>query len=233
MGIVKRVDRNNGDEMDMGEFNGEVFGNPFLCIYGENEPRHTKGKLVTFPLADGLKAYIRLNTSEEFNKWAKENGNDDNVYGNCVLTEEVAEHFHINPNDALGDALKIMEEEGVEVEGMADFEQNITHMHYPDELNMIKIIRAKHRSGLYGAAVLGNWKLMQRIRSEIGDFYVIPSSIHEVIAIPKALAEGPMGYDNSGDLENMVREANRTVLEPEDILSDRVYEFGEDGLKPL
>ncbi len=51
------------------------------------------------------------------------------------------------------------------------------------------------------------------------DLYVIPSSIHEVILVP--VGQGIC----RGELDNMVREINRTELKPEDVLSDHTYMF--------
>ena len=50
------------------------------------------------------------------------------------------------------------------------------------------------------------------------DFYILPSSIHEVLLIP--------AYEhNSEELTKMVREVNATQLANEEILSDHVYYF--------
>ena len=49
-----------------------------------------------------------------------------------------------------------------------------------------------------------------------GDYYVIPSSIHEVIIIPKK------GEFNAVKLEEMVREVNENTVDPIDRFSDRV-----------
>lgn len=51
------------------------------------------------------------------------------------------------------------------------------------------------------------------------DLYVIPSSIHEVILVP--VGQGIC----RGELDNMVREINRTELKPEEVLSDHTYMF--------
>ncbi|GAB6160770.1 DUF5688 family protein [Howardella ureilytica] len=71
-----------------------------------------------------------------------------------------------------------------------------------------------------GAACILYKDLLKKVSSEIeSDLYIIPSSVHEVLIIPKA--------DNitSEELSRMVREVNETDLEREDILSDHVYEY--------
>lgn len=57
------------------------------------------------------------------------------------------------------------------------------------------------------------------------DFYVLPSSIHEVIMIPAKSSDTPEA------LSSMVREVNRTQLAPEDFLSNNVYYFSRENNK--
>ena len=54
------------------------------------------------------------------------------------------------------------------------------------------------------------------------DYYILPSSVHEVILIPDTA-----GID-AKELCDMVRQANRTVVEEKDILSDNVYHYSRD-----
>ena len=51
------------------------------------------------------------------------------------------------------------------------------------------------------------------------DYYVLPSSVHEVMIVPD---DG--GFD-SGELEEMVREINATQVAPEEVLSDHIYYY--------
>lgn len=50
-------------------------------------------------------------------------------------------------------------------------------------------------------------------------FYILPSSIHEVIIIPERHAP------DKNTLNEMVSEVNETQVEPEDVLSDHVYYY--------
>lgn len=58
-----------------------------------------------------------------------------------------------------------------------------------------------------------------------GDFYVLPSSVHEVILIP--VSEGI----DERELQNMVEEVNRIALKQEEFLSDSVYLYEGDKNK--
>lgn len=78
---------------------------------------------------------------------------------------------------------------------------------------------------LNGAAEVLNRDVMERIIGQIGkDFFILPSSIHEVLIVP---ATPDMEVSM---LENMVREVNQTQVSPEDRLSDNVYVYTKDGL---
>ena len=71
-----------------------------------------------------------------------------------------------------------------------------------------------------GAATMLYPEIMERIYEEIGgNFYIIPSSIHEVILLPCYTSVNP------GELKQLIMEVNRFQLEPEDILSDNLYYY--------
>ena len=64
---------------------------------------------------------------------------------------------------------------------------------------------------------------MERLHNEIGNFYILPSSIHEIIAVPAS------GGFEIAMLYSMVKEVNSTAVSEEDFLSDIVYFY--DGNK--
>lgn len=68
------------------------------------------------------------------------------------------------------------------------------------------------------AAIL-NDDIRQEIADKVGDFYVLPSSVHETLIIPK-----DAGMELR-DLEQMVQEVNQTQVAPQERLSDHVYEY--------
>ena len=72
----------------------------------------------------------------------------------------------------------------------------------------------------YGAAAI----LYEDRLEGIGDYlkenyYVLPSSVHEVIIVPESAAPGWEA------LNALVAEVNETQIEAEDILSDRAYYY--------
>ena len=70
-----------------------------------------------------------------------------------------------------------------------------------------------------GAAAILNDDNRQEIAEKVGDFYMLPSSIHETLIIPK---DAGMEFK---ELEQMVQEVNQTQVAPGERLSDHVYEY--------
>ncbi len=93
----------------------------------------------------------------------------------------------------------------------------------PDELvpeNVPELMVVTSTSGIRGAGVIA-YPGMLEDAAEImgGDFFMLPSSIHEVLLMQ---AKSPEEYRN---LEMIVREINATEVAPQDRLSDRIYHY--------
>ena len=70
----------------------------------------------------------------------------------------------------------------------------------------------------YGAiSVLGKIGYLKR---ELKDFYIIPSSVHEVIAIEN--------FGSEDYIKMMVKEVNSNVVDPAEKLSDNIYHFKKE-----
>jgi len=83
-----------------------------------------------------------------------------------------------------------------------------------------KMFVLSNEQKLNGAAALLDDKMMDQIAEKVGgDFYILPSSIHEVLIVP-----ADAGIDLK-DLEAMVQEVNETQVAPQDRLSDHVYQY--------
>ena len=78
-------------------------------------------------------------------------------------------------------------------------------------------------SDTHGASVILQPEALIAIEEIFGgDYFILPSSIHEVIVVPD------LGIDDQEhDLNEMVRKVNHMVVDPEDRLSDRVIRASE------
>lgn len=75
-----------------------------------------------------------------------------------------------------------------------------------------------NKSNYFGASSLLFDSVLQDIAGKLkDDFWVLPSSIHECIIVP---AEFAMSKE---ELQEMVREINRSEVAQEDFLSDEIY----------
>ena len=81
----------------------------------------------------------------------------------------------------------------------------------------------------YGAACLLSKECFKVLSERVGatQFYILPSSVHEVIAVPKS-----MDFDIHALLD-MVKEINHTQVEPQEQLGDAVYELCDGILRKV
>lgn len=71
---------------------------------------------------------------------------------------------------------------------------------------------------VFGAVCLIYPEVLEKAGKYLGeDFYVLPSSVHEVILLPVCAATTPAA------MRDMVREINLTQVAPEEVLSDNLY----------
>lgn len=85
------------------------------------------------------------------------------------------------------------------------------------------IVYITNRNKTYGASMIFDKAVRDKLDRLFGEYYLLPSSLHEMLAVSK----NKMDVDA---LLNMVREVNATEVAPSDFLSDDVYVY-EDGLK--
>lgn len=180
-----------------------------LCIMGYQPPKDA----ICAPFLN-LYKYVRIFANEfsEPNTSATAVVVNDMVKNWGVTVETVFETARINSEkeykaQTITDALKCY---------VGD---EITKM--PESLEMIIL---SNKSNIYGAAAITSDIVTAAIGRLYGEksYYILPSSIHEVIAIPDSLN---ISID---DLGFMVKNVNDTELAQRDILSYSVYKYDID-----
>lgn len=79
-------------------------------------------------------------------------------------------------------------------------------------------------SGIHGAAALFYPDVQHRISEVLGeDYYALPSSTEEFIIVPQSMGMG------AKEFTAMVRDANRSVVEPGQVLCDSVLKYDRDA----
>jgi len=111
-----------------------------------------------------------------------------------------------------------------ELHNMSDILATMFHEEAPDLTNdnflPIPMYVLSNASKLNGSGCILYKDLLSDIADRLkSDFYIIPSSVHEVLLIPSKHAASPQ------ELSSMVREVNAAQLSKEEILSDHVYYY--------
>lgn len=88
---------------------------------------------------------------------------------------------------------------------------------------MIQVVTNQRKT--FGATMILFPKILKAI-SEFyeDDLYVLPSSVHEILVLPKC-------SDSAERLKTTVREVNELCVEQKELLSDQVYLYYRDSEK--
>lgn len=76
----------------------------------------------------------------------------------------------------------------------------------------------------FGAACMVYPHVLETVGDILGeDFYILPSSIHELIIVPSSKIMAPEALDG------IIDEINETQVEPDEVLSGHCYHYGREG----
>lgn len=143
----------------------------------------------------------------------------ESMMGTTLITNHLQKKLGMSLQDLYVNAVKNM--------GNATF-QSIMHILrglYPEqELDFdipMYVLTAKNMSN--GAVFIAFPNIAKKIGSVLGDFIMLPSSIHEVIIVP---SDG--SYDIDG-LRSLVELVNSTEVQPDEVLTDNVYLYSVES----
>lgn len=158
-------------------------------------------------------------------------GNDE--IGSFLVTNSLLETYGISREQLFADALAVSDKNlapqiqpmeylisrmiGAEIgyEPPATFEEQLKNFDLRKGMAVLT-----NQECVNGAAVLFYPKVLEQIGEQMqGSYFILPSSVHETILLPDD------GSFHLKDLENMVRDINRSEVNPKDQLSDTVYRF--------
>lgn len=150
-----------------------------------------------------------------------------------ITTEQLYEDALTNAENMLPGAIRTMEEllsrmvleDEIPVwewrkEKQEDFPKLEGVTEERKETGEIPLLVLTNNRRYLGAACILYRGLLERFAKKIGkNFYILPSSVHEVILLPEDKV------NSSESLIQMVVEVNRSQLAPEEVLSDAVYYY--------
>ncbi len=154
---------------------------------------------------------------------------NDDGRATILVTNQLIETMGVTPEQLHADAMenapelkpaviKGMSEVMAEMMGVST--EDLAMMGMPMDPADEQMFVASVPDKIHGAGVLAYQDFMDQAAERVGgDFFILPSSIHEVLIVPDN------GNMSLGDLEAMVKEVNATQVAPEDKLTDSVYHY--------
>jgi hypothetical protein len=146
----------------------------------------------------------------------------DSGNGTILVTNQLLDQYGISKEQLRADAMENAPEiRPSEIRGMSEVMSELAPGMIPevapeDEQMFVATVPDK----IHGAGVIAYPNFMEDAAEKMGgDFFVLPSSIHEVLLVKDN------GQMTAKELENMVKEVNATQVEPADQLTDHVYHY--------
>ena len=141
-------------------------------------------------------------------------GTADNGFYVTLITNDMMELWNLNIDELHRQAVENMDPiNNFVLQKLSDL------LEIPDRTGMF-VLTNKHK--MNGATMIMFDEVRQKVGKYVGgDYYILPTSVHEVIIIPKRYTSD-ISY-----LTYMIRSANRDerIVRPDDFLSDNLYEY--------
>ncbi len=156
--------------------------------------------------------------------------NSNDGFSSILVTDDLLKSMGVTKEQLFNDANTYAPDlRPSEIRGMADVLAEMmgvdvseleNHFGAPVQNADIPMYVASTQDKTNGAGIIAYPGFMDMAAEKVGgDFFLLPSSVHEVIIIPDR------GNADYRELESMVREVNATQVEPKDQLSDHVYHY--------
>ncbi len=151
--------------------------------------------------------------------------------GTILVTNQMLDNYGITAEQLHEDAMHNAPEiRPLVIEGMG---QVLARQMGVDDLEMLglnippeqeQMFVATVEGNVHGAGVIAYEDFMDKAAERVdGSFYILPSSVHELLIIPDN------GKFDLRSLENMVKEVNATTVDPIDQLTDSVYHYDAEA----
>lgn len=164
-----------------------------------------------------------------FAKWRFDNSGQD-LMASAKVTEPLLAYLQLTKEEALKIA-KTNTGRNAKFESLdAIMAEMLTEIGKDEAMSMegeaIPLYVLTNENGIDGATVIACPEVLKIAEKQMGEeFYILPSSVHEVLILPKSQADDVEG------LKAMVSNINESEIEPRDRLSDNIYEFDGHSLK--
>jgi hypothetical protein len=155
---------------------------------------------------------------------------NDESRASVLVTNRMMENMGITAEQLHADAVENAPQlKPLEIKGMGEVVAEMMGMTKEEASQMgiipfdpseEKMFVASVPDKIHGAGVLAYQDFMDQASERVGgDFFILPSSIHELLIVPDD------GHVKLEDLKGMVKEVNETQVDPKDRLTDSVYHY--------
>ena len=153
---------------------------------------------------------------------------DDDGRASILVTNQILENMGVTPEQLHADALENAPQiKPAEIKGMSEVMAEMMGAEQAEMMGIIPVAPEDEQmfvatvpDKVHGAGVLAYQDFMDQAAERAGgDFFILPSSIHEILIVPD---NGKMDLK---ELEAMVKEVNATQVAPADKLTDSVYHY--------
>lgn len=141
-----------------------------------------------------------------------------------IVKNSLVSTLKLTPEEVLQMGQQNVNNQEFEIHSMSDILKGMLGEDVPN-MEEPKMLVITNDRKLHGANALLSEDTLKQVYEQMGEqrYAIIPSSIHEVIAIP---VEESM---NPADIRSLICEVNSTTLDPEEVLSDQLMIY--DGTK--
>ena len=153
---------------------------------------------------------------------------DEDGRSSILVTNQMLDNFGITAEELHADAMENAPQlKPLEIKGMTEVLAELMGVEEAEMMGVGPVAPEDEQmyvasvpDKVHGAGVLAYENFMDMAAERAGgDFFILPSSLHEVLIVPDN------GNVKLEDLENMVREVNATQVAPQDKLTDSVYHY--------
>ncbi len=149
-------------------------------------------------------------------------GQREGEVASALVTNQIMDSMGVTPEQLHRDALENAAVlHPAKVQNLSEVIAEMTGMPLEMvEASTPQLLVVTNEDKIKGASALFYSDMMEQLAQQVeGDFFVLPSSIHEVLIMPD---NGEMSAD---ELKAMVTSINGDVVDPADVLTDQVYHY--------
>lgn len=161
----------------------------------------------------------------------------DGESASTLIRNDLFESWNVSKEDLFDTALENTKKKyGIDILSMKQVIYDIVSSRFDNDEETDRILEGidgddlapmyviTNRAKVYGASCILFTEELAKLAEKLeSDLYILPCSIHELIAIPD------YGDASADSLRDMVKEVNRTEVEEAEILSDNIYRFDRKG----